>query len=100
MKAAIQRVENALEAIKRGEIIIVMDDESRENEGDFIVAAEYCTDEHMNTMIRKAGGLVCAPVSREIAMRLDLNPMVLNNQDYQKVIQSLKILKDQDIFFH
>ncbi len=81
MKAAIQRVENALEAIKRGEIIIVMDDESRENEGDFIVAAEYCTDEHMNTMIRKAGGLVCAPVSREIAMRLDLNPMVLNNQD-------------------
>lgn len=81
MKAMIQRVEAALEALKRGEIIIVMDDESRENEGDMIVAAEYCSDVHMNTMIRKAGGLVCVPVSREIAKRLDLNPMVVNNQD-------------------
>ena len=81
MKAMIQRVEAAIEALQRGEIIIVMDDESRENEGDMIVAAEYCSDAHMNTMIRKAGGLVCVPVSREIAKRLDLNPMVVNNQD-------------------
>ncbi len=81
MKAMVERVEAALEALKRGEIIIVMDDESRENEGDMIVAAEHCSDQHMNTMIRKAGGLVCAPLSREIARRLDLNPMVVNNQD-------------------
>lgn len=81
MKAMIERMEIALDAIKRGEIIIVMDDESRENEGDMIVAAEFCSAQHMNTMIRKAGGLVCAPISREIAEKLDLNHMVKKNED-------------------
>ncbi|KZX36573.1 bifunctional 3,4-dihydroxy-2-butanone-4-phosphate synthase/GTP cyclohydrolase II [Wohlfahrtiimonas chitiniclastica] len=81
MNAMVQRMEAALAALKRGEIIIVMDDESRENEGDMIMAAEFCDDQDMNTMIRKAGGLVCAPISTEIAKRLDLTPMVVKNED-------------------
>ena len=81
MKAMIQRVEAALDTLKRGEIIIVMDDESRENEGDMIVAAEHCSDAHMNTMIKKAGGLVCLPLTAPIADRLDFKPMVVRNED-------------------
>lgn len=81
MKAMLERVKEALDTLKRGEIIIVMDDESRENEGDMIVAAEHCSDQHMNTMIKKAGGLVCLPFTAEIAERLELVPMVARNED-------------------
>lgn len=72
-------VEAAIAAIRRGEIVIVMDDETRENEGDFICAAEKVTPEIINFMITHGRGLVCAPVLPEICRRLELHPIVEHN---------------------
>jgi len=76
---AIARVEKAIEEIKRGRMVVMMDDEDRENEGDLVYAATFSTPEMVNFMAREARGLICAPVSREIAQRLDLMPMVAHN---------------------
>ena len=72
-------IEAAVEAIGRGEIIIVMDDEDRENEGDFICAAEKVTPEVVNFMITHGRGLPCVPILPEVCRRLDLPPMVDEN---------------------
>ncbi|GHE47840.1 3,4-dihydroxy-2-butanone 4-phosphate synthase [Camelimonas fluminis] len=72
-------VNEAIEAIARGEIIIVTDDDDRENEGDLICAASLCTTEKMAFIIRNTCGIVCAPTSREEAQRLRLDPMVAAN---------------------
>ncbi len=69
----------SLEAFRRGDFVIVMDDESRENEGDLIIAAEHMTPEKMAFIIRYTGGVVCLPLSGEIADRLKLPPMVTQN---------------------
>jgi 3,4-dihydroxy 2-butanone 4-phosphate synthase/GTP cyclohydrolase II len=69
-------VEAAVEAVARGEIVIVMDDENRENEGDFICAAEKVTPQIVNFMITHGRGLPCVPVLPEVCRRLDLPPMV------------------------
>lgn len=58
-------IEEALEDIRQGKIIIVVDDEDRENEGDFIMAAEKCTPETMNILIKHGSGFVCAPTTGE-----------------------------------
>jgi len=79
MSEAITRVEQAIEEIKRGRMVIMMDDEDRENEGDLVYAATFSTPEMVNFMAKEARGLICAPVSREIAERLDLLPMVMHN---------------------
>ncbi len=76
---AIERVEKAIEEIKRGRMVIMMDDEDRENEGDLVYAATFSTPEMVNFMAKEARGLICAPVSRAIAQRLDLLPMVTHN---------------------
>ncbi|MFH1919812.1 MAG: 3,4-dihydroxy-2-butanone-4-phosphate synthase [Planctomycetota bacterium] len=78
-KLELSRVEVAVEAVARGEIIIVMDDEYRENEGDFICAAEKVTPQVVNFMITHGRGLPCAPVLPEVCHRLDLPPMVDTN---------------------
>ncbi len=74
-------VEDALEDLKKGKIIMVVDDEDRENEGDLICAAEFATPENVNFMASYAKGLICTPVSREIAQRLNLAPMTHINTD-------------------
>jgi 3,4-dihydroxy 2-butanone 4-phosphate synthase/GTP cyclohydrolase II len=75
------KIEEAIEDLKNGKIIIVCDDEDRENEGDFVVIGEYATPENINFMATHGRGLICAPVSEEIAKKLDLYEMVTNNTD-------------------
>lgn len=72
-------IEDALEAIRRGEILIVVDDEDRENEGDFIMAASKITPEAINFMAREGRGLICSPLSGERAVALGLDLMVTDN---------------------
>ncbi|MGL4942177.1 MAG: 3,4-dihydroxy-2-butanone-4-phosphate synthase [Thermoguttaceae bacterium] len=73
------KIDSALEALRRGELIIVVDDEDRENEGDLIAAAELATPETVNTMITLARGQVCVPMLPEACRRLELSPMVQSN---------------------
>jgi len=72
-------VTRAIEAFARGEIVIVTDDDDRENEGDLIVAASLCTPEKMAFIIRNTCGIVCAPLTGTEARRLRLDPMVSSN---------------------
>lgn len=72
-------VTEAIEAFARGEIVIVTDDDDRENEGDLIVAASLCTPEKMAFIIRNTCGIVCAPLTGAEARRLRLDPMVASN---------------------
>ena len=72
-------VTEAVEAFAHGEIVVVTDDDDRENEGDLIVAASLCTPEKMAFIIRHTCGIVCAPLSQEEAKRLRLDPMVASN---------------------
>jgi 3,4-dihydroxy 2-butanone 4-phosphate synthase/GTP cyclohydrolase II len=74
-----ERIEAAIAAFARGEIIVVTDDDDRENEGDLFVAASLCTPEKMAFVIRNTSGIVCAPLSAEEARRLHLDPMVATN---------------------
>lgn len=74
-----QTVTEAIEAFARGEIVIVTDDDDRENEGDLVVAASLCTPEKMAFIIRHTCGIVCAPLTAAIARRLRLDPMVAAN---------------------
>lgn len=75
------KIEEAIEALKNGEIIIVTDDENRENEGDFICAGEFATTENINFMATHGKGLICMPMSEKICNRLKLNQMVDENTD-------------------
>jgi 3,4-dihydroxy 2-butanone 4-phosphate synthase / GTP cyclohydrolase II len=72
-------VEEVAAAFGRGEIVVVADDDDRENEGDLFVAASMCTPDKMAFIIRHTSGLVCAPLSAETAKRLHLDPMVASN---------------------
>lgn len=74
-------VEEAIQAIAQGKIILVSDDADRENEGDFICAAEFATPENINFMAKYGKGLICTPISTEIAKKLNFHPMVLENED-------------------
>ena len=74
-----QRVLEAIEEIKKGRMVIMIDDEDRENEGDLVYASTFSTPEHINFMATHARGLICVALSQEIAHRLDLNPMVNSN---------------------
>ncbi|WP_290428952.1 bifunctional 3,4-dihydroxy-2-butanone-4-phosphate synthase/GTP cyclohydrolase II [Paenibacillus andongensis] len=75
-------IEEALNDLKLGKVIIAVDDEDRENEGDFIALADKTTPEVINFMIKEGRGLVCAPITEERAQELDLPPMVARNTDY------------------
>jgi len=78
-KNAIKRVQRAIEEIKKGKMVIMMDDEDRENEGDLVYAASLSTPKLVNFMAKEARGLICTPVTKEIALKLDLMPMVQDN---------------------
>jgi 3,4-dihydroxy 2-butanone 4-phosphate synthase / GTP cyclohydrolase II len=74
------RVETAIKAFANGEIVVVTDDDDRENEGDLFVAASHCTPEKMAFIIRNTSGIVCAPLGADQARRLHLEPMVADNE--------------------
>lgn len=74
-------IPDAIEAFKKGEFLVVMDDETRENEGDLIIAAELTTQEKMAFLVRYSSGYVCAPLSTERADKLDLQPMLKDRTD-------------------
>ena len=74
-------IEDALRDLKTGKMIIVVDDEERENEGDLVMAASVVTPIDINFMAQEGRGLICAPISSEIANRLHLEPMVYKNTD-------------------
>jgi 3,4-dihydroxy 2-butanone 4-phosphate synthase/GTP cyclohydrolase II len=79
MSSSFSPIPQALDALRSGKFVIVVDDEDRENEGDLIIAAEHITTEKMAFMIRHTGGIVCLSLSNAIANQLDLPPMVNRN---------------------
>ncbi|TDD95090.1 3,4-dihydroxy-2-butanone-4-phosphate synthase [Flavobacterium cellulosilyticum] len=81
IKIELNTIEDAIEAIRQGEIIIVVDDEDRENEGDFLAAAEKVTPEMINFMATHGRGLICAPLTESRCKELGLHVMVANNTD-------------------
>ena len=84
-------VEDCLAALKRGEIIVVTDDEDRENEGDCICAAEFATTANVNFMASHAKGLICMPMSRAWCEKLELPQMVSNNTDNHQTAFTVSI---------
>ncbi len=78
-KTQLNTIEEAIEDIRKGKVIVVVDDEDRENEGDFIAAAELVTPEMINFMVTHGRGLVCVPITENRAKELDLKMMVDNN---------------------
>lgn len=76
---AIQRVQEAIKEIQKGNMVIMLDDEDRENEGDLVYAAPLSSAEKVNFMATHAKGLICVSVTKETANRLQLNPMVSSN---------------------
>lgn len=84
-------VEQALEELKKGKIILVTDDEDRENEGDFICAAEFTTTENLNFMATHGKGLICMPMSKEICEKLRLPQMVADNTDNHETAFTVSI---------
>jgi len=88
---AIARVERAIKEIKSGKMVIMMDDEDRENEGDLVYAATFSTPQMVNFMAKEARGLICTPVTKEIAKKLDLIPMVSNNDSNHETAFTISI---------
>src|SRR5436305_9717009 len=84
-------IEEALEELRRGRMIVLVDDEHRENEGDLVVAAEKVTPEAINFMMRNACGMVCLAMSPEICDRLNLDIMPGANLDPSATPLTLKI---------
>ena len=84
-------VEDCLEALRRGEIVLVTDDADRENEGDCICAAQFATCENVNFMATHARGLICMPMSRQWCQKLDLPQMVLQNTDNHQTAFTVSI---------
>lgn len=84
-------IHEALEDLKNGKIIVVSDDEDRENEGDFICAAQFATTENVNFMAANGKGLICMPMSEEICARLHLPQMVSDNTDNHETAFTVSI---------
>lgn len=84
-------VPEALEALKRGELVLVTDDEDRENEGDFICAAQFATTENVNFMASQGKGLICMPMSESFCERLHLPQMVNQNTDNHETAFTVSI---------
>ena len=81
MENKFNTIEEAIEDLRNGKMIIVVDDPDRENEGDLICAAEFATTENVNFMASYAKGLICMPMSKELTHKLKLNQMVTENTD-------------------
>lgn len=88
---SLDTIEDALEDIRKGKVVIVVDDEDRENEGDFICAAEKVTPEIINFMATHGRGLICAPITEQRARELDLYPMVGTNTSMHETAFTVSI---------
>ncbi len=84
-------VQQAIDEIRAGKIVMVIDDPDRENEGDFICAGRYATPENVNFMATHGRGLICMPMSRQLCEKLDLNPMVRQNTDNHETAFTVSI---------
>ena len=84
-------IEEAIEDLKAGKAIIVVDDEDRENEGDFLALAQYATPQVVNFMAKEGRGLICTPIADEVAERFNLHPMVENNTDAKETAFTVTI---------
>lgn len=91
LMADFNTVEEALEDLKQGKIILVIDDPDRENEGDCICAAEFATTENVNFMASHAKGLICMPMSHDMTVKLGLNQMVEKNTDNHETAFTVSI---------
>ncbi len=91
MSSAIKRVEVAIDEIKKGKMVIMMDDEDRENEGDLVYAATFSTPDMVNFMAKEARGLICTPMIKEIASKLELTPMVSNNDSMHETAFTVSV---------
>ena len=89
--ATFDTIEEALEDLTRGKIILVTDDEDRENEGDFICAAQFASTENINFMATHGKGLICMPMSEEYVEKLKLPQMVENNTDNHETAFTVSI---------
>jgi 3,4-dihydroxy 2-butanone 4-phosphate synthase/GTP cyclohydrolase II len=90
-RTATERVHRALEDIRAGKMVILVDDEDRENEGDLVMAAELCTAEAVNFMVRHARGLVCLTLTEEHVQQLDLPMMVDENRSSRSTAFTISI---------
>jgi 3,4-dihydroxy 2-butanone 4-phosphate synthase/GTP cyclohydrolase II len=90
-KIQLNTIEEAIEDIRQGKVIIVVDDEDRENEGDFLAAAEKVTPEMINFMATHGRGLICAPLTESRCKELELRPMVSNNTDHMETAFTVSI---------
>jgi len=84
-------IQSTIEAFRRGEFIVVLDNEDRENEGDLIIAAEDITTEKMSFMIRHSSGLICTPIRASLASALSLPQMVVDNKDPNRTAYTISI---------
>lgn len=91
MEIKYNTIEEALEDLRQGKIILVSDDENRENEGDMICAAQFATQANINFIATHAKGLICAPISEGMANRLGLYPMVAENTDNHETAFTVSI---------
>jgi len=91
LKTKLNTIESAIEAIKQGKLVIVVDDEGRENEGDFLTAASNVTPEMVNFMAREGRGLICVPLTEERCKDLGLELMVTNNTDHHKTAFTVSV---------
>ena len=91
MSTEFNSIEEALEDLRAGKVIMCVDDPDRENEGDFICAAQFATTENVNLMAVWARGLICTPMSAEVANRLALPPMVSENTDNHETAFTVSI---------
>ena len=89
------KVEEALKDYNQGKIIIVVDDENRENEGDMICNAKYATPENINYMANNARGLICIAIDKIIADKMQLNQMVERNSESMKTAFTVSIDADE-----
>jgi 3,4-dihydroxy 2-butanone 4-phosphate synthase/GTP cyclohydrolase II len=90
-KIQLNTIEEAIEDIRQGKVIIVVDDEDRENEGDFLAAAEKVTPEMINFMATHGRGLICTPLTESHCKELDLRAMVTNNTDHMETAFTVSI---------
>ncbi|WP_077624118.1 bifunctional 3,4-dihydroxy-2-butanone-4-phosphate synthase/GTP cyclohydrolase II [Sediminibacillus massiliensis] len=86
-----QTIAKAVEELKAGKMVIVVDDENRENEGDFVILAEHATPEAINFMAKEGRGLICTPMDEETAKRFELNSMVANNTDSHRTAFTVSV---------
>lgn len=91
IKIQLNTIEEAIEDIRQGKVIIVVDDEDRENEGDFLAAAEKVTPEMINFMATHGRGLICTPLTESRCKELDLRAMVTNNTDHMETAFTVSI---------